>query len=222
MRHTFGKLSTKATTLLQTTSRFEVCSQSYGVPKLRESQLARFWDSHSGVPGEKNHLDVGSMANHKVYYKGEGGGFPQVPAMVSLVRPCCPWFVLAPEVFQLCTNHFVWVICRPVWVTETCQLFLVPSWSSNTPFYPSKCCELRNVPQFLPLSLSSTWIHIWVLQGVRSASIKVNTLLIFSKVLFDKALPNSIVITITYRTYGCIKMIKALIIWRFAKSRRRM
>ncbi len=27
---------------------------------------------------KKNHLDVGSVASHRVYYKGEGGGFPQV------------------------------------------------------------------------------------------------------------------------------------------------
>jgi hypothetical protein len=76
--------------------------------------MARFQDSHSGVPGEKNHLDVGSMASHKVYYKGEGGGFPQVRAVLSLVRPCCLWLVLALKVFQLCTNHFVWVVCRHV------------------------------------------------------------------------------------------------------------
>ncbi len=98
VRHTVEKLSMKATTLLQTTSRFEVCSQSYGVPKSWESQLARFWDSHSGVPGEKSHLDVGSVASHKVYHKGEGGGFPQVRAVVNLMCPCCPWFVLAPKV----------------------------------------------------------------------------------------------------------------------------
>jgi len=109
-----GKLSMKATTLLETTSRSEVCSQSYGVSKLRESQLARFRDSHSGVPGEKSHLDVSSMASHKVYYKGEGGGFPQVWAMVSLMCLCCPLFVLAPKVLQLCTNHFVWIVCKPV------------------------------------------------------------------------------------------------------------
>jgi len=34
----------------------------------------------SGLPlgslGTKWHLDVGPMASHKVYYKGEGGGFP--------------------------------------------------------------------------------------------------------------------------------------------------
>jgi hypothetical protein len=28
------------------------------------------------------------MARHKEYYKGEGGGFPQVQAMVNLVSLC--------------------------------------------------------------------------------------------------------------------------------------
>jgi hypothetical protein len=50
----------------------------------------------------------------RVYYKGEGVGFPQVWAVVSLVCLCCPWFVLAPKVLQLCTNHLVLVLCRPV------------------------------------------------------------------------------------------------------------
>jgi len=30
-------------------------------------------------------LGVGPVAKHKVYYKGEGGGFPQVWAMMSVV-----------------------------------------------------------------------------------------------------------------------------------------
>jgi hypothetical protein len=114
VRHTVGKLSTKATTLLETTPQSEVCSQSYGAPKSHESQLAGFRNSHSGILGEKSHLDVGSMASHRVYYKGGGGGFPQVRAVMNLVCPCCPWLVLTPRVLQLCTNHFVWVVCRPV------------------------------------------------------------------------------------------------------------
>jgi hypothetical protein len=118
----------------------------------------------------KTNLDVGFMASHRVYYKGEGGGFPQVWAVVSLVCSCYPWLVLAPKVLQLCTNHFVWVVCRPMWVNETCQLFLVPFRSSNTPFYPSKCCELGSVPWLLPFTLSLTWTHIWILQGVGNAS----------------------------------------------------
>jgi hypothetical protein len=102
-----------------------------------------------GSPGKNSHLDVGSVESHRVYYKGEGGGFPQVRAVVSLVCPCCPWFVLAPRVLQLCTNHFVWVVCRPVWVTKACQLFLIPSRSSNPPLYPSKGCELGSVLRLL-------------------------------------------------------------------------
>jgi len=114
VRHTVEKLSTKATTLLQTAPRFEVFSQSYEAPKSRESSLARFWDSRVGVPGKKSHLDVGPVERCRVYYKGEGDGFPQVQAVVNLVCPRCPWLVLAPKVFQLCTNHLVWVVCRLV------------------------------------------------------------------------------------------------------------
>jgi len=91
-----------------------------------------------GSPGTKCYLDVGLMERHKVYYKGEGGGFPQVQAMVSLMSPSCSWFVLAPKVLQLCTNHFVLVLCRFVWVVEAFQFFLVPSRSSSTPLYLSK------------------------------------------------------------------------------------
>jgi len=30
------------------------------------------------------------MARHRVVYKGEGGGFPQIRAMVSLMSPSLP------------------------------------------------------------------------------------------------------------------------------------
>jgi hypothetical protein len=48
----------------------------------------------SGLPfgnlGTKSRLDVGLVKRHRVYYKGEGGGFPQVPAMVNLVSLSLP------------------------------------------------------------------------------------------------------------------------------------
>jgi hypothetical protein len=43
-----------------------------------------------GSPGTKSHLDVGVVERHKVYYMGEGGGFPQVRAVVSKVSPELP------------------------------------------------------------------------------------------------------------------------------------
>jgi len=59
----------------------------------------------------KSHLDVGPMGSKKIYYKGEGGGFPQVRVVVSLVSPSCPWFVLAPKVLQQCTNQPIAWFC---------------------------------------------------------------------------------------------------------------
>jgi hypothetical protein len=123
-----------------------------------------------GSPGREKPFELGSVANHRVYYKGEGGGFPQVRAVMSLMCPCCLWFILAPKVLQLYINHLVWIVCRPVWVSEACRLFLVPSQNSNTPLYPSKCCELGSVPRLVPPPLSFTLTHIWVLQGVGGAS----------------------------------------------------
>jgi hypothetical protein len=90
-----------------------------------------------GSPRTKNHLDVARMESYKVYYKGEGGGFPQVRVVVSLVCSSCSWLILAPRVFQLCTNHFVLVLCRSVWVSEACHFFLISSRSSSTPLYSS-------------------------------------------------------------------------------------
>jgi len=110
--------------------------------------LAKLWGSKvagipvgaiSGVPGEKSHLDAGPVERCRVYYKGEGGGFPQVRAVVSFVCLCCPWFVLAPKVFQLCTNHLC-VGCVQAHVSE---------WNLST--LPSPIPELQHAP--LPLKV---------------------------------------------------------------------
>jgi hypothetical protein len=41
-----------------------------------------------GSPRTKWNLGVGPVARHREYYKGEGGGFLQVRAVVSCVGPC--------------------------------------------------------------------------------------------------------------------------------------
>ncbi len=48
------KVLIRATTLLQTSSQSEVCTQSCGPPKSRESQLWEFWDSHLRVLGQND------------------------------------------------------------------------------------------------------------------------------------------------------------------------
>jgi hypothetical protein len=67
-----------------------------------------------GSPGTKSHLNVALVERRRVYYKGEGGGFPQVRAVVSLVCPGCSWLALTPKMLQLCTNHLVSVLCKSV------------------------------------------------------------------------------------------------------------
>ncbi len=46
----------------------------------RSPEVARFRDSHAGVPGvpgQNGHLDATPVASHRVYYKGEVVGFPK-------------------------------------------------------------------------------------------------------------------------------------------------
>jgi hypothetical protein len=43
-----------------------------------------------GTPETKSHLDVTPVKRCRVYYMGEGGGFPRVRAVVSLVSPESP------------------------------------------------------------------------------------------------------------------------------------
>jgi hypothetical protein len=109
-----------------------------------------------GSPKTKCHLDVGLVERHKVYYKGEGGGFPQVRAMVSLVS--LSLHVIRPSTKSAPVMHWLTclVLCRSVWVNKCLSFFLILSRSSNTPLYPPpKCCEPGSVPQLLTFPLFS-------------------------------------------------------------------
>ncbi len=59
------------------------------------SKFWELWDSRLGVLKKKHHLGVALRVNNREYYKREGGGFPQVWAMVSLMSLCmfmaCSW-----------------------------------------------------------------------------------------------------------------------------------
>jgi hypothetical protein len=64
--------------------------QSYKPPKVARIPVVGISGLPFGNLGTKCHLGVGRVARHKVYYKGEGGGFPQVRVVVSLVSPNLP------------------------------------------------------------------------------------------------------------------------------------
>jgi len=102
-----------------------------GVPTLGISGLP------FGNPETKCHLDVGLVERYKVYYKGDGGDFPQVWAVVSLTNLRLPVAHLSTK--SAPTIHSptcCLVLCRFVWVIKCLSFFLVPSQSFSTPFYP--------------------------------------------------------------------------------------
>jgi hypothetical protein len=77
------------------------------------------------------------MERHWVYYKGEGGGFPQVRAVLSLVSLNLPmvrprtksaWAMHYPTYCLVCAGPCEWLKCL--------SIFLVPSRNSNMPLYP--------------------------------------------------------------------------------------
>ncbi len=103
------------------------------------------------------------------YYKGEGGGFPQVQAVVNLVNLSCPWLILAPKVLQLCINHLVLVLCKSVWIVEACQFFLVPSWSFNMPLYLSKMLRAKECASIPAFPMLFVWdSHLGSLKELRA------------------------------------------------------
>jgi hypothetical protein len=56
-----------------------------------------------GSPNTECHLDVGLVERHRVYYKGEGGGFPQVRVVVSFMSPSL--LVVHPSTKNAQTMH---------------------------------------------------------------------------------------------------------------------
>jgi len=89
------KLSTKAITLIQSSSRCEFGARSYERPKSRDS----YPGLQLGSPGKKSHLDVALADCYRVYYMGEGGSFPRVRVVVSLVCQNARGLSQHPKVF---------------------------------------------------------------------------------------------------------------------------
>ncbi len=69
------------------------------MPKVPGVQTRTILGLHFGSPEKKCHLDVASAESYREYYIGEGGGFPQIRAVVNQVSPSCPWLVPTPRVF---------------------------------------------------------------------------------------------------------------------------
>jgi hypothetical protein len=160
MQHTLGKISMRATTLLETLSQSKVCTQSYKAPKSRESQLWEFRDSHLRVRGQNDIWMWASWRGTKYTIKGKVMASPKSEPWWVLWVWVYSWLVLAPILFKLCTNQLVvWFVHVPV--SNWClSLILITIPELQHAPLPSKCCELGSVPQFFAFSLFSPYTHI--------------------------------------------------------------
>ncbi len=97
VRYVVEKMTTRPTSLVQTSLRSDFAIGSYELPKSRDSNRDNFGTISGlqlGSPGKKSHLDVVPKTWHREYYMGEGGGFPQVR----------PWCVSWSKVPVACPN----------------------------------------------------------------------------------------------------------------------
>jgi hypothetical protein len=102
VQYVVGKISMRATSLVQTSSLSNFAVGSYELSKSRDSNRDSF-ETISGLqlgnPRKKSHLDVVPEMWRKEYYMGEGDGFPRVRAVVCLVVQSARGLSQDPRVF---------------------------------------------------------------------------------------------------------------------------
>jgi hypothetical protein len=138
VRYVVGNISTRATSLVQTSSWSDLAVRSYELPKSRDSTRDDFGTIsglHFGSPGNLCHLDVAPTGRRKVYYRGVWWWHTPESG---------PWWVLWSEVPLACpntkgclgkwTNHLGGLFwCR----FKLDQLILLPSLIPGLPTRPS-------------------------------------------------------------------------------------
>ncbi len=100
MRYVVEKISTRATTLVQTSLLSDLAVGSYELPKSRDytrDDFGTISGLHFGSPGNLCHLDVAPMGRRRVYYREYGGGILPSPGRGVSCGPKCPWLVPTPK-----------------------------------------------------------------------------------------------------------------------------
>ncbi len=113
MRYIVGKISTRATTLVQTSSRSDLAVRSYELSKSRDSTRDNFGTISGlqlGSPGNLCHLDVAPTRRRRIYYREYGGGILPSLGRGESCGPKCPWLVPTPKGVSEC-ELTTWVVC---------------------------------------------------------------------------------------------------------------
>jgi len=126
-----------------------------------------------GTPKTKWHLGVGPVARHRIYYKGKGGGFPQVR---GCGESCESEFACGSFVHQKCSSYaltnLLFGLCKSMWMIEL--LINLPNplpELQHAPLSP-KCYELRSAPQpFSPSVVFTFGLAIKSIEELGGASL---------------------------------------------------
>jgi hypothetical protein len=90
-------------------------------------------------------LGVGLIARHREYYKGDGGGFPQIRVVVNFVNPCLA--MVRPCTKSAPTTPTCCLVCaNPCEKLIRLSVILVPIPELQHTPLPPKCCKLGNAP----------------------------------------------------------------------------
>jgi hypothetical protein len=149
----------KITIFLETSSESKVYTQSYGPPKLRDSQLWEFRDSHLGVPRQNDIWVLVLWPGTKYTIEGKVMTSPKSEPWWFLWVHVCPWFIHAPKCSNYTLTNLLFGLCKFVWVIELfINLFSSISKLQHAPL-PLKCYKLG---ECAPIA-SLFDVHFWIL-----------------------------------------------------------
>jgi hypothetical protein len=149
--------------------------------------------SGNGSPGTKCHLDVGLVKRHKVYYKGEGGGFFQVQAVMNFVNLVSLSLPVDRPSTQKCSNYaltnLLFGLCKSMWMIKCLSFILVSFWSFSTSLYPKVLRAREHAPTLYffvvftsdsPLKLSRSlgshqWFTFWITMPILQSVFSLDT-----------------------------------------------
>jgi hypothetical protein len=99
MEHTVGKALDQGYNFALDLITIGGLHMKLGIPKIVRVPIVGFLGLPLGNPETKSHLDVAFVERCRIYYKGEGDGFPQVWACESKL------FVARPSIKNVPTMH---------------------------------------------------------------------------------------------------------------------
>jgi hypothetical protein len=153
--HTIGKISTKDITLLKTSLQSKVYTQSYGPPKLWESQFREFWDSNLGVLGQNDIWVLLPWPMKKNTIRRKVMASPSPGCGESYKFMFAHGLFVHQNYSNYALTNLLFCLYRSTWVIDL--LVIVPSHYPKGPMRPStpKCYKLGSVPKFLIIPLCS-------------------------------------------------------------------